>query len=262
MRSIFPHSPYPSALSTRSVPPYIVLFAVALAACGGSSSNPSVTPSLLSTTPADVATSVPINSSLTATFNTPMTALTTTTFTLTQGGAAVPGSVTTSVDGTTATFAPSASLSASSVYKATITAGARSVAGVPFAADKSWSFTTGTVADSTRPTVSVTSPAASATGVPLNTRITINFTKPMDAGTINSTTFTVTQGTAAVSGNVTLSPNTAAIFTPGASLNSSTVYTAAVCTRAKQPAAAADLIRLLASAEAAGLRISGGFESV
>jgi molybdate transport system substrate-binding protein len=39
-----------------------------------------------------------------------------------------------------------------------------------------------------------------------------------------------------------------------------TVYTAAVCTRAKQPAAAAALIRLLASAEAARLRVSGGFE--
>jgi molybdate transport system substrate-binding protein len=40
-----------------------------------------------------------------------------------------------------------------------------------------------------------------------------------------------------------------------------TVYTAAVCTRATQPTAAANLIRLLASREAAGVRASGGFEA-
>jgi molybdate transport system substrate-binding protein len=40
-----------------------------------------------------------------------------------------------------------------------------------------------------------------------------------------------------------------------------TVYTAAVCTRATQPTAAANLIRLLASSEAAGVRASGGFEA-
>jgi molybdate transport system substrate-binding protein len=58
-------------------------------------------------------------------------------------------------------------------------------------------------------------------------------------------------------------------YTPGVQLigllppefELATVYTAAVCTRAKQPVAAADLIRLLASSEAAGLRVSGGFEA-
>ena len=40
-----------------------------------------------------------------------------------------------------------------------------------------------------------------------------------------------------------------------------TVYTAAVCTRATQPTAAANLIRLLASSEAAAVRASGGFEA-
>ena len=40
-----------------------------------------------------------------------------------------------------------------------------------------------------------------------------------------------------------------------------TVYTAAVCTGAKAPAAAAALIGLLAGAEAAGLRVACGFEN-
>ena len=57
-------------------------------------------------------------------------------------------------------------------------------------------------------------------------------------------------------------------YTPGVQLigllppefELATVYTAAVCTRARQPAAAADLIRLLVSPGAAGLRAGGGFE--
>jgi molybdate transport system substrate-binding protein len=40
-----------------------------------------------------------------------------------------------------------------------------------------------------------------------------------------------------------------------------TVYTAAVCKRATQPTAAANLVRLLASTEAAQVRASGGFEA-
>ena len=57
-------------------------------------------------------------------------------------------------------------------------------------------------------------------------------------------------------------------YTPGVQLigllpvefELATIYTAAVCSRAQQPAAAADLIRMLASAEAADVRSAGGFE--
>jgi molybdate transport system substrate-binding protein len=58
------------------------------------------------------------------------------------------------------------------------------------------------------------------------------------------------------------------IFAPGVQLVAplpkefelATVYTAAVCSRATQPQAAATLIELLTSEEAAGLRSAGGFE--
>lgn len=58
------------------------------------------------------------------------------------------------------------------------------------------------------------------------------------------------------------------LFTPGVELVAAlpkefelaTVYTAAVCQAAAQPQAAADLIRILTSLEAAGLRQSVGFE--
>lgn len=58
------------------------------------------------------------------------------------------------------------------------------------------------------------------------------------------------------------------LYTPGVQLVAdlpkvfelATVYTAAVCTKAAEPALAADLISLLISTEAAELRRSGGFE--
>ncbi|WP_096668916.1 molybdate ABC transporter substrate-binding protein [Polaromonas sp. AET17H-212] len=58
------------------------------------------------------------------------------------------------------------------------------------------------------------------------------------------------------------------IFAPGVQLVAplpkefelATVYTAAVCSRATQPQAAATLIELLTSEDAAGLRSAGGFE--
>jgi molybdate transport system substrate-binding protein len=58
------------------------------------------------------------------------------------------------------------------------------------------------------------------------------------------------------------------LYTPGVLLvgdlpkvfELATVYTAAVCSKAAEPALAADLISLLVSPEAAELRRSGGFE--
>ncbi len=58
------------------------------------------------------------------------------------------------------------------------------------------------------------------------------------------------------------------LYTPGVQLVAAlprefelaTVYTAAICSKARQPQAAAAVIRLLTGPEAAGLRRSGGFE--
>ncbi|HXD39725.1 MAG TPA: substrate-binding domain-containing protein [Ramlibacter sp.] len=60
------------------------------------------------------------------------------------------------------------------------------------------------------------------------------------------------------------------LYTPGVQLAGllppefelATVYTAAVCSTAREPQAAADLIRLLAGADAAAIRSAGGFEPV
>jgi molybdate transport system substrate-binding protein len=60
------------------------------------------------------------------------------------------------------------------------------------------------------------------------------------------------------------------LYTPGVQMAGllprefelATLYTAAVCSAAREPQAAADLIGLLASPEAAAIRLGGGFEAV
>lgn len=81
--------------------------------------------------------------------------------------------------------------------------------------------------ESVAPTVSVTSPANTATAVALNSKVTVTFSEAMDASTINATTITLKQGTTDVTGVVTYAGKTA-VFTPAASLTASVIYTATV----------------------------------
>jgi len=87
-------------------------------------------------------------------------------------------------------------------------------------------------ADCDAPTVSFTVPADGAHNVAIDQAITATFNEPMDAGTINRTAFTLKKGTRSVSGIVTFAGATA-IFTPAHALESNTVYTATITTRAK-----------------------------
>jgi hypothetical protein len=110
---------------------------------GTSGGNTDTTPpTVASVTPAINASSVAIASSLTATFSEAMTGstITSSTFTLKQGSTTVAGTVTYS--GTMATFKPSAALAQGTVYTATITTGAKDLAGNAIAASYSWNFTT------------------------------------------------------------------------------------------------------------------------
>jgi len=99
-------------------------------------------PTVLSVLPANSATAVAVNGNVTATFSEAMNSatITSTTFTLKQGTATVAGSV--SYSGTTATFTPTSSLAAGTVYTGTITTGAKDGAGNAMASNFSWSFTT------------------------------------------------------------------------------------------------------------------------
>src|SRR5438093_1255752 len=91
------------------------------------------------------------------------------TFTLNHGTTAV--SLTDALPILTATFNPLSTLAANTTYTATITTGARDLAGNALATGFSWSFTTGVTPDTTRPIVSATVPANAATGVAINQKI-------------------------------------------------------------------------------------------
>lgn len=101
-----------------------------------------IVPTVILTDPINNAINVALNQTVTANFSTIMDAATinTTTFTLKQGATIVPGMV--SYSGTTASFNPTNSLVVGKVYTATITSGAKNVAGTSLASDYVWSFTT------------------------------------------------------------------------------------------------------------------------
>jgi hypothetical protein len=109
-------------------------------------------PSVLSNVPIDASTGVPVNASISAIFSEPMAAdtLTTQTFTLTSDATttSIPGRVI--YANLTARLWPTARLAVNSTYVATITTGARSLAGAGLRSDYSWRFTTGDMVEPTR----------------------------------------------------------------------------------------------------------------
>jgi ice-binding like protein/Big-like domain-containing protein len=199
-------------------------------------------PTVTSTNPARAATNVPINQKITATFSEPMSSSTiiapgTFALAVTVGGAAVPGAVTYDSASHTAIFTPTASLTASTQFTATVTTAAQNPAGKALASNYVWSFTTGKVATATAPTVLSTDPANAATNVPLNQKIAATFSKPMNPATISAPgTFTVmvTVGGAAVPGAVTYdTASNTAIFAPSSNLTASTQFTATISNAAQ-----------------------------
>jgi hypothetical protein len=86
--------------------------------------------------------------------------------------------------------------------------------------------------DTKAPTIISTVPKNGVAGVYKNTAITATFSEEMKPLTINSTTFTVMDGTTPVSGSVSYS-NLIAVFTPENILDSDTTYTATITTGVK-----------------------------
>src|SRR2546422_567291 len=123
----------------------------------------------------------------------------TTSFLLTgPGETAVAGVVVYDVASKTATFAPADNLAPNAVYTATLSTGARDLAGNALAADLVWSFTTGVIPDTTAPSVSAT-----RKGVVESDRVDLGgsriiIKKTMDASTVSQSTFILKQRTTPV----------------------------------------------------------------
>jgi len=189
-------------------------------------------PAVTLTDPTNTATGITLNKSINITFSKAMdpTTITTSTITLTQG--TTPVAATVSYTGTVATLTLTGNLIPNKVYTATVTTGAKDVAGNAMASNYTFNFTTGAALDLTPPTVVSTSPASNATGVATSQVVGITFSKAMTASSITTSTFTLKKGTTAVTGTVAYS-GTTATFTPSAALAAGTVYTASMSTGAK-----------------------------
>ena len=148
-------------------------------------------PVVSSSIPANASAGVRIDSKLAVTFSEPMDPATigTASFTLKQGAGTVAGTV--SYSALTAVFAPAAPLAAGTLYSATVGTGAQDLGGNPLAGSYTWNFTTGSLADSTKPTVTSTFPAPLATGVSLGSKLAVTFSEGMDPLTISTGSFAV-----------------------------------------------------------------------
>jgi len=176
---------------------------------------------------------VVLTKKISATFSEAMnpTTLNKSTFTLKQGNVAIGGSV--SYIGITATFSPSTNLASNSTFVATISAGAKDVAGNALASPYTWTFMTGAILDATAPTVVLTSPVDLATAVPLGATLTATFSEPMNPTSVNAVTFTLKAGNLLIPGTVTyVAAGTTALFIPATRLAPNTTYTATITTGA------------------------------
>src|SRR5439155_8562888 len=125
-----------------------------------------------------------------------------------------------------------------SSYTATLTTGAKDVAGNALAAELVWSFTTAVIPDTTTPTVSAIVPADANIGVAINQRTTVTFSEAMDPATIGTNSFFLTgPGQTAVTGTVDYDvASKTATFTPSTDPTPNTSYTASLTTGPKDPA--------------------------
>jgi Ice-binding-like/Bacterial Ig-like domain len=194
----------------------LFLIVASLAACGqqlvefgnsttgddaGTTGN--VAPTVTSTNPGSGLLGLCIPAQINATFSDAMDPLTigAAQFTVTTPGpTAVAGAVTYDAGTRVASFAPTAALSGSTTYTATVTTGAKNAAGTALAANKVWSFTT-----SSSPCV-----------MPVNLRSLSSFVAVAGAGLTNSNTQLPAVTT--LKGDVGLSP-TATCMSDGSVCN-------------------------------------------
>ncbi len=97
-------------------------------------------PKITVVNPADLATNVAVNSTVNATFDEPMDPLTISTANFSVAG--ITGLVTYNANSNVATLTPTSNLAPNTTYTATVTTGAKDLAGNALANNKVWSFTT------------------------------------------------------------------------------------------------------------------------
>ncbi|MDQ0862865.1 Ig-like domain-containing protein [Arthrobacter globiformis] len=186
-----------------------------------------VAPTVTGRAPASAATGVGTVTNITATFSEFVQGVSASTFTLKNAaGTTIPATVTYDQAARRATLDPTALLTPSTTYTATLTGGTatiRDLANRPLAST-SWRFTT-----SAAPTVTSRAPGVNSTGALRTANITATFSKPVNG--VGTATFTLKNAAtgAAVAATVTRNGTTNQwILNPAATLAPSTRYTATI----------------------------------
>ncbi len=186
-------------------------------------------PKIIATNPALGISDVPPNTSISVTFSKPVDEKTLT-FTL---WSAATGTIpcTESYSGMTAIFTPLTPLANGTQYIATVKAGVMDGDGNIMSSDYPWSFTTGIAPDLTPPAVlpNTLVPGRDSVNVSIYSAVSVTFSEPVIASTVNTTTFKVSGNGSDIPGMVTLD-NTGmkAIFMLSSPLTYDTTYTVTI----------------------------------
>jgi len=185
-------------------------------------------PTIVSTSPANAATSVATNATISVTFSEPMLL---TGLTLTLSPTVTQSEV---VLGTGATVASiTGPLAPATSY--TVTVAGKDQAGNALAGLNSFVFTTASPPDNTAPTVTGTVPANAATGVATQSSIAITFSERMNA-TMTSAAITINPAVTCQGGWLWNAEGTFTSCQPSSALAAATMYTVTIGTGARDTA--------------------------
>lgn len=188
-------------------------------------------PTLVSSLPVDMATAIPVNTSIVLTFSEPMNSATVEA-TLRFNGSVRPGTYTWNSNFTTVRFTPTSNWTNSTAYTISFNPPPQDNANNPMT-PATRSFTTNTVTDTTAATVVSRVPATGATGVATrtgcslfrnSTTVTLTFSSAVDRVS-TSAAFSVLDGSTVVPGTISFdATGTILTFTPRAAFSFDTLY--------------------------------------
>lgn len=205
----------------------VLVALVVVTACQKDTFNedPGVCPEVISTTPFNGATAVPLDQVISATFNTTLDPLSinASVFKL-EAAAAVAGSFTYNPLTKSMRFVPDSLLAENTTYRGTISRSIRDLKGNVMQQDYVWTFSTGDVLS---PMITCSDPVSDATNVVVTKIIKVCFSMPMQAASITNNKFVLQNGNDFVSGSVSYE-NDVAFFTPDVQLLNNTQYTATI----------------------------------
>jgi len=142
-----------------------------------------IPPQVVSTSPVNGATKIPLNPVIELQYNEPLalaTVNTTNVFLTDASGKVIPSTVTLDPTGELIRLVPNATLGATAYYYYDTTTGIKGVNGLAQTGLYQPYFQTGTAADNVAPTVLLVSPPDQSVNVPVNANIRVRFSKPIN----------------------------------------------------------------------------------